>query len=56
MQGYDFHGSGSDDSWEPNRTGDQANLYTDPYDPYTTHFSIDSAVKPHGSCPVTPAP
>ncbi|MCO5970842.1 glycosyl hydrolase family 18 protein [Actinoallomurus soli] len=45
VQGYDFHGSGSDNSWEPNRTGHQANLYVDPDDPYSTHFSVDSAVK-----------
>ncbi|MEV0402719.1 glycosyl hydrolase family 18 protein [Actinoallomurus sp. NPDC050550] len=45
VQGYDFHGAGSDNSWEPNRTGDQANLYVDNNDPYSTHFSVDSAVK-----------
>ena len=45
MQGYDFHGAGSDNSWEPNRTGHQANLYVDTDDPYSTHFSVDSAVK-----------
>jgi chitinase len=42
MQGYDFHLAGSDNSVEPNRTGDQSNLFTDPKDPT---FSVDSAVK-----------
>ena len=45
IQGYDFHGSGSDNSWEPNRTGDQANLYPDPKSPYPNDFSIDGAVQ-----------
>jgi GH18 family chitinase len=26
VQGYDFHGAGSDNSWEPNRTGHAGNL------------------------------
>ncbi|WP_229891113.1 glycoside hydrolase family 18 chitinase [Streptomyces mashuensis] len=45
VQGYDFHGSGSDNSWEPKRTGHQGNLYTDPKDPYTTKFSVDGTVR-----------
>jgi chitinase len=44
VQGYDFHGAGSDGSWEPNRTGHQANLNTDPADPYNFHFSDVSAI------------
>jgi chitinase len=54
VQGYDFHGSGSDNSWEPNRTGDQANLYADPNDPYPTHFSVDSTVKLYTGAGVNP--
>lgn len=54
VQGYDFHGAGSDNSWEPNRTGDQANLYTDAQDPYPTHFSIDDAVKIYTDAGVNP--
>ncbi|WP_331770696.1 glycoside hydrolase family 18 chitinase (plasmid) [Embleya sp. NBC_00888] len=45
VQGYDFHGSGSDNSWEPNRTGDQGNLYVDAGDPYPTKFSVESTVQ-----------
>ena len=45
VQGYDFHGSGSDNSWEPNRTGHQANLYRDAQDPYSFEFSDDLAVR-----------
>lgn len=44
VQGYDFHGSGSDNSWEPNRTGHQGNLYPDPDDPYPFHFSVENTV------------
>ncbi|MCP2257504.1 chitinase [Streptoalloteichus tenebrarius] len=44
VQGYDFHGSGSDNSWEPNRTGHQGNLYVDKDDPYSFHFSVENAV------------
>ncbi|MEU9080080.1 glycosyl hydrolase family 18 protein [Kitasatospora sp. NPDC004745] len=54
VQGYDFHGSGSDNSWEPGRTGHQANLYTDPNDPYTTHFSVDAAVRTYLDAGVNP--
>ena len=42
VQGYDFHGSGSDNSWEPNRTGHQGNLYADADDPYNFHFSAEA--------------
>ncbi|MFJ8739332.1 glycosyl hydrolase family 18 protein [Embleya sp. NPDC127516] len=45
VQGYDFHGSGSDNSWEPNRTGNQGNLYVDAGDPYPTKFSVESTVQ-----------
>jgi chitinase len=47
VQGYDFHGVGSDNTWEPNRTGHQANLNVDTDstpDPYSFHFSGDFAV------------
>ncbi len=54
VQGYDFHGAGSDNSWEPNRTGHQGNLYQDAQDPYTTHFSVDAAVKPYLDAGVNP--
>ncbi|WP_084467802.1 glycosyl hydrolase family 18 protein [Actinokineospora inagensis] len=45
VQGYDFHGSGSDNSWEPNQTGHQANLYDDVDDPNATKFSVERAIK-----------
>ncbi|MEU3876815.1 MULTISPECIES: glycoside hydrolase family 18 chitinase [Streptomyces] len=54
VQGYDFHGSGSDNSWEPNRTGHQGNLYTDPNDPYTTKFSVESTVRTYLDAGVAP--
>lgn len=54
VQGYDFHGSGSDNSWEPNRTGHQANLYTDDQDPYGFHFSADAAIKAYTDAGVEP--
>ncbi|MCO1574403.1 glycoside hydrolase family 18 protein [Crossiella sp. SN42] len=43
LQGYDFHGS----SWEPNRTGHQANIHQDPKDPNppASRFSVEQAVK-----------
>jgi chitinase len=47
VQGYDFHGVGSDNTWEPNQTGHQANLNVDttpPADPYPFHFSGDKAI------------
>ncbi|MEV6212815.1 glycosyl hydrolase family 18 protein [Kitasatospora sp. NPDC051914] len=54
VQGYDFHGAGSDNSWEPNRTGHQANLYTDTQDPYGFHFSVESAVQTYLDAGVNP--
>lgn len=54
VQGYDFHGSGSDNSWEPDRTGHQANLYTDDQDPYDVHFSADTAIKAYTDAGVEP--
>lgn len=54
IQGYDFHGSGSDNSWEPNRTGHQGNLYTDVDDPYPFHFSVENAVQPYLDAGVNP--
>lgn len=54
VQGYDFHGSGSDNSWEPDRTGHQANLYTDQQDPYDFHFSADTAIKAYTDAGVEP--
>ncbi|WP_051756542.1 glycosyl hydrolase family 18 protein [Kitasatospora purpeofusca] len=54
VQGYDFHGAGSDNSWEPNRTGHQGNLYQDAQDPYANHFSVDAAVKPYLDAGVNP--
>ncbi|WP_370409481.1 glycosyl hydrolase family 18 protein [Streptomyces fradiae] len=54
VQGYDFHGAGSDNSWEPNRAGHQANLYTDAQDPYGFHFSVDESVKPYLAAGIDP--
>ncbi|MFI0262567.1 glycosyl hydrolase family 18 protein [Streptomyces sp. NPDC017056] len=54
VQGYDFHGSGSDNSWEPKRTGHQANLYRDTQDPYDFHFSVENAVKAYLDAGVSP--
>ncbi|MGK5546533.1 glycosyl hydrolase family 18 protein [Streptomyces sp. URMC 127] len=54
VQGYDFHGSGSDNSWEPNRTGHQGNLYQDAGDPYTTKFSVDKTVQAYLDAGVDP--
>ncbi|MFB7586125.1 glycosyl hydrolase family 18 protein [Streptomyces sp. NPDC056169] len=54
VQGYDFHGAGSDNSWEPNRVGHQGNLYTDAQDPYGFHFSVENAVKPYVDAGVPP--
>ncbi|MGW2788812.1 glycosyl hydrolase family 18 protein [Streptomyces sp. NPDC001251] len=54
VQGYDFHGSGSDNSWEPNRTGQSANLHPDPKDPYPFHFSVDAAVAAYLSAGTNP--
>ncbi|MFD0471620.1 glycosyl hydrolase family 18 protein [Nonomuraea thailandensis] len=44
VQGYDFHGAGSDNSWEPNRTGHQGNLHLDTDSPYDPDFSVEKAV------------
>ncbi|WP_394835691.1 glycosyl hydrolase family 18 protein [Pendulispora rubella] len=54
VQGYDFHGAGSDNSWEPNRTGHQGNLYADAEDPYSFHFSVESAINAYTSAGVSP--
>ncbi|MER7129575.1 glycosyl hydrolase family 18 protein [Streptosporangium saharense] len=54
VQGYDFHGSGSDNSWEPNRAGHQANLYADNDDPYNFHFSVENAVNAYLQAGVNP--
>ncbi|GJF32049.1 chitinase [Kitasatospora sp. NE20-6] len=54
VQGYDFHGAGSDNSWEPNRAGHQANLYADTQDPYGFHFSVDAAVQAYLDAGVNP--
>ncbi|WP_172383417.1 glycosyl hydrolase family 18 protein [Streptomyces sp. MNP-20] len=54
VQGYDFHGSGSDDSWEPKRTGHQANLYRDAQDPYSFDFSMERAIKTYLDAGVNP--
>ncbi|MET1072149.1 MAG: glycosyl hydrolase family 18 protein [Umezawaea sp.] len=54
VQGYDFHGSGSDNSWEPNRTGHQGNLHQDPNDPYATKFSVETTVNAYTSAGVPP--
>ncbi|MFJ6213301.1 glycosyl hydrolase family 18 protein [Streptomyces sp. NPDC092296] len=54
VQGYDFHGSGSDNSWEPDLTGNQANLYADDKDPYGFHFSVESAVNAYLDAGVSP--
>ncbi|OKI21845.1 glycosyl hydrolase family 18 protein [Streptomyces sp. CB03911] len=54
VQGYDFHGAGSDNSWEPNRAGHQGNLYADAQDPYPFHFSVDAAVQTYLTAGVNP--
>ena len=54
VQGYDFHGSGSDNSWEPDRTGHQANWNVDADDPYATHFSAASALAVYLDAGVNP--
>ncbi|MFF3324197.1 hypothetical protein [Streptomyces sp. NPDC002889] len=43
VQGYGFHGAGSDNSSEPGRTGHQANLC--PQLPYGGDFRVDGAVR-----------
>lgn len=54
VQGYDFHGAGSDNSWEPNRTGHQGNLYRDAQDPYPFEFSVERAVRAYLDAGVNP--
>ncbi|MEU5261468.1 glycosyl hydrolase family 18 protein [Amycolatopsis sp. NPDC021455] len=54
VQGYDFHGAGSDNSWEPNRTGHQGNLYADADDPYPFHFSAEAAINAYTNGGVDP--
>ncbi len=54
VQGYDFHGSGSDNSWEPNRTGHQANLHRDTQDPYPFEFSVTKAIQTYLDAGVNP--
>ncbi|MFJ5094122.1 MULTISPECIES: glycosyl hydrolase family 18 protein [unclassified Streptomyces] len=54
VQGYDFHGAGSDNSWEPNRVGHGSNLYTDTQDPYPFHFSVENAIKIYLDAGVSP--
>ncbi|HEY1180371.1 MAG TPA: glycosyl hydrolase family 18 protein [Phytomonospora sp.] len=54
VQGYDFHGAGSDNSWEPNRTGHQANLNVDTQDPYNFHFSAVDAIQIYLDAGVNP--
>jgi chitinase len=54
VQGYDFHGAGSDNSWEPNRAGPQANLNTDTTDPYPFHFSVVNAIQVYLTAGVNP--
>ncbi|GAA0914045.1 glycosyl hydrolase family 18 protein [Nonomuraea longicatena] len=54
IQGYDFHGAGSDNSWEPNRTGHQANLHLDTDSPYNPDFSLEKAVDVYLNAGVNP--
>jgi chitinase len=54
VQGYDFHGAGSDNSWEPNRTGHQANVFRDTQDPYPFEFSINKAIQTYLDASVNP--
>ncbi|WP_232836533.1 glycosyl hydrolase family 18 protein [Lentzea terrae] len=54
VQGYDFHGAGSDNSWEPNRTGHQANNHVDVDDPYSFHFSNEVAIQKYLDAGVSP--
>ncbi|GGM88479.1 glycosyl hydrolase family 18 protein [Dactylosporangium sucinum] len=54
VQGYDFHGAGSDNSWEPGRTGHQGNLYADAQDPYSFTFSVERAVDTYTQAGVNP--
>ncbi|MFI1394658.1 glycosyl hydrolase family 18 protein [Streptomyces sp. NPDC020681] len=54
VQGYDFHGAGSDNSWEPKRTGHGSNLHRDAQDPYAFDFSIETAIKTYLDTGVSP--
>jgi chitinase len=54
VQGYDFHGAGSDNSWEPNRTGHEANLLRETQDPYAFEFSINKAIQTYLDAGVNP--
>ncbi|MBJ3808746.1 glycosyl hydrolase family 18 protein [Streptomyces flavofungini] len=54
VQGYDFHGAGSDNSWEPKRTGHQANLRRDAQDPYPFEFSVEKAIQTYLDAGVNP--
>ncbi|WP_157247299.1 glycosyl hydrolase family 18 protein [Nonomuraea typhae] len=54
IQGYDFHGAGSDNSWEPFRTGHQGNLYLDADSPYNPDFSVEKAVNVYLDAGVNP--
>ncbi|WP_307803828.1 glycosyl hydrolase family 18 protein [Micromonospora echinofusca] len=54
VQGYDFHGAGSDNSWEPHRTGHQGNLYRDAQDPYPFDFSVEKAIRTYLDAGVHP--
>ncbi|TWP43383.1 chitinase [Lentzea tibetensis] len=54
VQGYDFHGAGSDNSWEPNRTGHAGNLVTDVDDPYPFHFSDEIAIQKYLDAGINP--
>ncbi|MDT9681078.1 glycosyl hydrolase family 18 protein [Streptomyces sp. TRM76323] len=54
VQGYDFHGAGSDNSWEPGRTGHASNLRADAQDPYPFHFSIENAIQTYLDAGVNP--
>ncbi|MFI0165591.1 glycosyl hydrolase family 18 protein [Streptomyces sp. NPDC017095] len=54
VQGYDFHGAGSDNSWEPKRAGHGSNLYADAQDPYPFHFSVENAIKVYLDAGVNP--
>ncbi|MEU7001780.1 glycosyl hydrolase family 18 protein [Nonomuraea sp. NPDC046570] len=54
IQGYDFHGAGSDNSWEPNRAGHQGNLYLDTDSPYNPDFSVEKAVDVYLQAGVNP--
>lgn len=54
IQGYDFHGPGPDNNWEPHRTGHHANWYADADDPYPTRFSADGAITMYTDAGVDP--